>query len=72
VQFHPEFSEQVMRHYIEKQRDDLAKQGQDADELLRAVTPSPAGRLLEWFGQWSTKRRGADETSNLDTSLGTG
>ncbi|UCD25842.1 MAG: glutamine amidotransferase, partial [Gemmatimonadota bacterium] len=41
VQFHPEFTEAVMRCYIAKQRDELAQQGQDADGIAKAVTPSP-------------------------------
>ncbi len=51
VQFHPEFSEAVMRCYIGKQREELAKQGQDADRISRDVQPSPAGRLLQRFGR---------------------
>jgi GMP synthase (glutamine-hydrolysing) len=51
VQFHPEFSEAVMRCYVGKQREELAKQGQDADQISRDVQPSPAGRLLQRFGR---------------------
>jgi GMP synthase (glutamine-hydrolysing) len=51
VQFHPEFSEPVIRYYIAKQRLRLAEQGQDADQLIQAVLPSPAGRLLKQFGR---------------------
>ena len=51
VQFHPEFSAPVLRYYIAKQSERLADQGQDADQLIQAVLPSPAGRLLERFGE---------------------
>ncbi len=53
VQFHPEFSEPVIRYYIATQRDRLAEQGQDADQLIESVEPSPADRLLKQFGQLS-------------------
>jgi hypothetical protein len=63
VQFHPEFSEPVVRFYIAKQRDRLAEQGVDAAEITKAVVPSPAGRLLKQFGRLvqsasPSKRRG--------------
>jgi GMP synthase (glutamine-hydrolysing) len=51
VQFHPEFSPTVMRRYIELERDALAREGLDADAVLRSVGPSPAERLLGAFGQ---------------------
>ena len=49
VQFHPEFSETVMRCYVHKQRDALTRQGSDPAMVARAVTPSPAGDMLLRF-----------------------
>jgi GMP synthase (glutamine-hydrolysing) len=49
VQFHPEFTEAVMRCYVYKQCSELAEQGLDADVVARAVTPSPAKAMLERF-----------------------
>jgi len=43
VQFHPEFSPEVMRGYIEARRDELAAEGLDVERLLAEVTPSPLG-----------------------------
>jgi GMP synthase (glutamine-hydrolysing) len=51
VQFHPEFSESVIRYYIDGQRDELLKQGQDADRLIGAVGPSPSSSVMERFAQ---------------------
>jgi GMP synthase (glutamine-hydrolysing) len=51
VQFHPEFSETVMRAYIEHHREELAAEGADANALLSAVAPSPAARLLGRFAE---------------------
>jgi GMP synthase (glutamine-hydrolysing) len=53
VQFHPEFSEPVIRYYIATQRDRLAEQGLEADQLIESVKPSPANRLLKEFGKLS-------------------
>jgi GMP synthase (glutamine-hydrolysing) len=55
VQFHPEFSEPVIRDYIERQRGRLAGEGRDADKILRAVGPSPAGRILKHFARLSIR-----------------
>lgn len=51
VQFHPEFTEPVMRAYVERHRDALTRSGQDADRVRDAVRPSPAGALLAHFAQ---------------------
>lgn len=53
VQFHPEFSESVLRAYIEKERGSLAEQGSDPDGLLAAIRPSPAAQLLRRFARWA-------------------
>jgi len=50
VQFHPEFTEQVMQAYLEVQYPDLEAEGLDAESLLAAVRPAPdATRLLRLF-----------------------
>lgn len=49
VQFHPEFTESVMVHYIERQRSELIEQGVKVDELIAEVTQSPASGVLERF-----------------------
>jgi len=59
IQFHPEFSPEVMRLYIEKQRAVLASEGQDPEELINAVKKSPAEPLLHSFGRWSWYRLAA-------------
>jgi GMP synthase (glutamine-hydrolysing) len=50
VQFHPEFSAQMMRGYIHARRDALAREGTPHHELLRSVKPAPqARRVLKRF-----------------------
>lgn len=50
VQFHPEFTPQVMRAYIERQRAALRDQGDDPDALLNAINDTPeATSLLRHF-----------------------
>lgn len=50
VQFHPEFSADVMRSYIQQKSAGLAKQQQDPDALLAAVQHTPhAASLLQRF-----------------------
>jgi len=52
VQFHPEFSDEVMRAYLEVQAPDLRKEGLDADALLAGVSSAPeASSLLERFSR---------------------
>lgn len=52
VQFHPEFSSEVMQAYLEVQAPDLAKEGLDADALLAAVRSAPeASSLLDRFSR---------------------
>lgn len=46
VQFHPEFTPEVMRAYLARQVDKLRDQGQDAHALLRRVTDTPEARSL--------------------------
>ncbi|MEP1214422.1 MAG: glutamine amidotransferase [Marinobacter sp.] len=52
VQFHPEFSLEVMRAYLEVQAPDLKKEGLDADTLLAGVENAPeASSLLDRFSR---------------------
>jgi GMP synthase (glutamine-hydrolysing) len=55
VQFHPEFSEAVLRYYIESQGAQLKEQGQDADELIQEVVPSPSAVLMDRFVRLTIK-----------------
>jgi GMP synthase (glutamine-hydrolysing) len=50
LQFHPEFSERIVRAYIAERRDVLTEEGLDPAQLLELVRPSPhAGSLLQRF-----------------------
>lgn len=42
VQFHPEFSEDIMKAYIKIQANDLLSEGRDAEKLLLMVRETPA------------------------------
>lgn len=57
VQFHPEFSSEVMRAYLKVQASDLEKEGLDADSLLADVVDAPeATSLLDRFSQFVMNR----------------
>lgn len=50
VQFHPEYSVDIMRSYIEQQTEPLTAAGRDVDALLAAVGETPvAAQLLTRF-----------------------
>lgn len=52
VQFHPEFTPQVMRAYLTRQVDKLRDQGQDPEALLAGVAATPeASSLLVRFAK---------------------
>ncbi|MFO7861031.1 MAG: glutamine amidotransferase [Desulfosalsimonas sp.] len=52
VQFHPEFSAEIMRAYIDKQADDLIREGRSPEHLLQNVTPTPeAPAILSAFAR---------------------
>ncbi len=52
VQFHPEFTPEVMRAYLARQGDKLRDQGQDPEALIQGVTASPeASSLLVRFAE---------------------
>jgi GMP synthase (glutamine-hydrolysing) len=54
VQFHPEFSADVMRMYVDIQQGVIREQGQQPEQIREAVRSSPAGRILERFGRLAT------------------
>ena len=50
VQFHPEFSAEVIRGYIEAKRDAIRAEGMDPDRLLAGVRETPwSGEILARF-----------------------
>lgn len=50
VQFHPEFSAEVMRAYVRRKRVDLSREGADPERIFHAVAATPmARRLLRQF-----------------------
>jgi len=50
VQFHPEFSERIVKAYIHERRDDLVREKLDPDQLLKEVRSSAhAAGLLNQF-----------------------
>lgn len=58
VQFHPEFTDQVMKAYLEVQYPDLEQEGLDAASLLSSVHPAPeASRLLTLFAHYVTAKQ---------------
>jgi GMP synthase (glutamine-hydrolysing) len=46
VQFHPEFDEQVMSEYIQTRSTALVDEGRSPAEMLDAIRPAQAGRLV--------------------------
>ena len=57
VQFHPEFTDQIMKAYLEVQTPDLDKEGLDAPQLLAEVTPAAAAsKVLTYFSELVTDR----------------
>jgi GMP synthase (glutamine-hydrolysing) len=53
VQFHPEYDDDIMRHYIRAQRKTLQALGQDPDKVDRGVRPVETGRILRRFAALS-------------------
>jgi GMP synthase (glutamine-hydrolysing) len=57
VQFHPEFTAEVMRLYLETQAPALANEGQSPEHLLAQVRQTPAAAsLLQKFGDFVRAR----------------
>ncbi|HTN34412.1 MAG TPA: glutamine amidotransferase [Marinobacter sp.] len=58
VQFHPEFSDAVMKAYLEMQAPKLKMEQMNPDALLAAVEPAPeAAGILERFSQLVLQRK---------------
>lgn len=53
VQFHPEFTDDVMKSYLHVQSPELEQEGLETESLLNLVKPAPhASQLLELFSAW--------------------
>ena len=46
VQFHPEFSADIMRAYIQKRAEELLREGQNPDRLVQTTAPTPAAAAI--------------------------
>jgi len=46
IQFHPEYSREIMRGYIEEQSLELAAAGRDVAQILASVVPTPKARQV--------------------------
>lgn len=56
VQFHPEYTGNVMRDYVTAQADSLTQAGQDVSVLLQNIQETPeANSILSTFAQLATK-----------------
>jgi GMP synthase (glutamine-hydrolysing) len=59
VQFHPEFSDEVLRSYLAGLRPTLAQDGKDAEAIAAAIKPTPlAASLLPKFARLALARQG--------------
>jgi GMP synthase (glutamine-hydrolysing) len=59
VQFHPEFTPDIMRAYIREQAGELAAAGIDIEHRLQAVIPTPeAGSVLREFARFVEEKSG--------------
>jgi GMP synthase (glutamine-hydrolysing) len=56
VQFHPEFTDDVMRAYVRDQAAAVREEGRDPEAILAEVRPSPAGEVLARFGRFAASR----------------
>ena len=57
VQFHPEYTPAIMRHYIDEQAQELAAAGQDVTRLRKQVAATPvAAEIFRRFGHFCEKR----------------
>ena len=57
MQFHPEFTEAIMKAYLEVQFPDIVAEGLDAQSLLQGVRPAPdANHLLKLFAEYLNAR----------------
>ncbi len=46
IQFHPEFDETIIRHFIDYYREQLQREGRDAAALIASCRPSPYSHAL--------------------------
>ena len=46
VQYHPEFSADIMRMYIEEEYEEIKNQGDDVDQILSGIRENPFGKTL--------------------------
>ncbi len=57
LQFHPEFTDAIMKAYLEIQTPDLTRENLDPEALLAEVEPAPeAARLLQRFSELVIRR----------------
>lgn len=50
VQFHPEYSDEIMKSYIQEQKDELEAVGMDVEKIMLDVAPTPvAAQLIQNF-----------------------
>ncbi len=56
IQFHPEFDEAIVRHFIDFYRDQLQQEERSADALITRCRPSPQSRAL--LGRFATLLQG--------------
>ena len=57
VQFHPEYDENIMRHYVREQRATLEAMGRDADQVEGEIRSAGAGQILIRFVELSSQRQ---------------
>jgi GMP synthase (glutamine-hydrolysing) len=57
VQFHPEYDEEIMRHYVREQRETLQALGRDPDRVEAEVRFADTGRILRRFAELSSRPR---------------
>jgi len=66
IQFHPEFSADAMRAYIDLKADDFRAAGKGPDELRSGVRDTPLGDVLLRRFVELARRRERDETSRME------
>ncbi len=65
VQFHPEFSEDIIRYYLAEREDALIAEGLNVAELRANVTPTPVAEgLLFRFARLVSDAHGLDHASS--------
>lgn len=64
VQFHPEYDEQIMRHYVRKQSATLEALGRDADRVEGEIRSAGTGKILCRFAELSSRLRLGDSRTS--------